>query len=322
MRIGFALGLFCCMWTAQASDLTVDWRSVQPELLNYYRALVRIDTSNPPGNETRVVTYLRQALDGEHIPSRVFALTPRRANLVARLKGNGMKRPLILLGHTDVVGVDRDKWGVDPFAAILRNGWILGRGTIDDKSHVAVSLMTMILLHRMKTPLDRDVIFLAEAGEEGTTKWGIDFLVQQHWDDIAAEYALAEGGQITVHGDAVRFVEISTTEKVVRPVRLIAHGTSGHGSQPRLDNPIVHLAGRGGTARPLATAHASERDHTGVVRWAREDQRSRGCVSLRAHRRPGSDDGHPAVSGRTRNRQLRPSANFDCANDDQWRVSH
>ena len=243
MRLGLALGLFFCVLTAQARDLVVDWHSVQPELLNYYRALVRIDTSNPPGNETRVVTYLRQVLDREHIPYQVFALTPRRANLVARLKGNGSKLPLILLGHTDVVGVDREKWGVDPFAAIVRNGWVLGRGSIDDKSHVAVSLMTMILLHRMKTSLDRDVIFLAEAGEEGTTKWGIDFLVQQHWGDIAAEYALAEGGQVTTHGDTVRFVEISTTEKVVRPVRLIAHGTSGHGSQPRLDNPIVHLAG-------------------------------------------------------------------------------
>jgi acetylornithine deacetylase/succinyl-diaminopimelate desuccinylase-like protein len=243
MRIALALALFVCVWTTQARDLVVDWHSVQPELLNYYRALVRIDTSNPPGNETRVVTYLRQVLDREHIPYQVFALTPLRANLVARLKGNGSKLPLILLGHTDVVGVDREKWGVDPFAAIVRNGWVLGRGTIDDKSHVAVSLMTMILLHRMKTSLDRDVIFLAEAGEEGTTKWGIDFLVQQHWGDIAAEYALAEGGQVTTHGDTVRFVEISTTEKVVRPVRLIAHGTSGHGSQPRLDNPIVHLAG-------------------------------------------------------------------------------
>lgn len=237
-----ALVLFFGLLTAPARDLNVDWPSIQPELLDYYRALLRIDTSNPPGNETRVVNYLRQALDREHIPYRVFALAPNRANLVARLKGNGSKRPLLLMGHTDVVGVDRDKWPVDPFAAILRDGWILGRGSIDDKSHVAVSLMAMILLHRMKVPLDRDVIFLAEAGEEGTTQWGIDFLVRQHWDDIAAEFALAEGGQVTVRGSTVRYVEIATTEKVVRPVRLIAHGTAGHGSQPRLDNPIVHLA--------------------------------------------------------------------------------
>jgi acetylornithine deacetylase/succinyl-diaminopimelate desuccinylase-like protein len=243
---GLALALCCGLLAVPARDLGanpgVDWRSVQPELLDYYRALLRIDTSNPPGNETRAVTYLRQVLDREHILYQVFALDPHRANLVARLKGNGSKRPVLLMGHTDVVGADRDTWSVDPFAGILRDGWILGRGSIDDKSHVAVSLMTMILLHRLKVPLDRDVIFMAEAGEEGTTQWGIDFLVRQHWDDIAAEFALAEGGQVTVRGSTVRYVEITTTEKVVRPVRLIAHGTSGHGSQPRLDNPIVHLA--------------------------------------------------------------------------------
>ena len=238
----FALALCCGMLTANARDWRVDWRSVDPELLEHYRALLRIDTSNPPGNETRAVNYLTRILDREHIPWQTFALAPNRANLVARLKGNGSKRPVILLGHTDVVGVDRGKWRVDPFAAILRDGWVLGRGSVDDKSHVAVSLMALILLHRLNLPLDRDVIFLAEAGEEGTTQWGIDYLVRQHWDDIAGEYALAEGGEISAHESAVRTVEIATTEKVVRPMRLIARGTSGHGSQPRPDNPIEHLA--------------------------------------------------------------------------------
>jgi len=242
MRRCLALALCCGMLTANARDWRIDWRSVDPELLEHYRALLRIDTSNPPGNETRAVSYLTRVLDREHIPWQRFALAPNRANLVARLKGNGAKRPVMLLGHTDVVGVDREKWRVDPFAAILRDGWVLGRGSIDDKSHVAVSLMALILLHRLKVPLDRDVIFLAEAGEEGTTQWGIDYLVRQHWDRIAAEFALAEGGQITAHGNTVRCVEIATTEKMVRPMRLIAHGTSGHGSQPRPDNPIVHLA--------------------------------------------------------------------------------
>jgi len=242
MRRCFVLALFCGLLTANARDIHVDWRAADPELLEYYRALLRLDTSNPPGNETRAANYLARVLDREHIPWQTFALAPDRANLVARLKGNGSKRPVILLGHTDVVGVDREKWRVDPFGAILRDGWILGRGAIDDKSHVAVSLMTMILLRRMNVPLDRDIIFLAEAGEEGTTQWGIDYLVRRHWDEIAAEFALAEGGEIAAHGNTVRCVEIATTEKVVRPMRLIAHGTSGHGSQPRPDNPIVHLA--------------------------------------------------------------------------------
>jgi len=239
---GLVLVLCCGTFIVNARDFPVNWRAVQPELLDYYRSLIRIDTSNPPGNETRAVNYLRQILDREHIAYQVFALNARRSNLVVRLKGNGTKRPLLLLGHTDVVGVDRSQWAVDPFAATLREGWVLGRGSIDDKSHVAVSLMTMILLHRLRVPLDRDVIFLAEAGEEGTTRYGIDFLVQQHWPEIAAEFALAEGGQMTERGSAVRYVEITTTEKVVRPVRLVAHGIAGHGSQPRIDNAIVHLS--------------------------------------------------------------------------------
>ena len=221
---------------------SIDWRQADSELLTYYRALLQIDTSNPPGNERRVVQYLRPILDREHIPYQVFALDPNRLNLVARLKGNGSKRPIILMGHTDVVGVDRARWKTDPFAALLRNGFILGRGTIDDKSHVAVGLMTLLLLRRNAVPLDRDVIFIAEAGEEGTTKYGMDFLVSRHWNDIAAEYALAEGGETVAHNGVVRYSEIATTEKVVRRTRLIAHGTSGHGSQPRLDNPITHLA--------------------------------------------------------------------------------
>lgn len=220
----------------------IEWQQVNPELLGYLRALVQIDTANPPGNETRVVNYLRPILEREGIPVQVFALEPSRANLVARLKGNGSKRPIIIMGHTDVVGVDRAKWVADPFAAVLRNGFVIGRGTIDDKSHVAVGLMTMLLLKRTSTPLDRDVIFIAEAGEEGTTKYGIDYLVAEHWNDIAAEYALAEGGETAARNGVVRYSEITTTEKVVRRTRLIAHGMAGHGSQPRLDNPITHLA--------------------------------------------------------------------------------
>jgi acetylornithine deacetylase/succinyl-diaminopimelate desuccinylase-like protein len=220
----------------------IDWPQIEPELLGYFRALVQIDTTNPPGNETRVVNYLRPILEREGISCQVFALEKNRANLVARLKGNGSKRPLIIMGHTDVVGVDRARWKFDPFGATLREGFVIGRGTVDDKSHVAAGLMTVLLLKRTGAPLDRDVIFIAEAGEEGTTRFGIDFLVAEHWNEIAAEYALAEGGETAARNGTVRYSEITTTEKVVRRTRLIAHGMAGHGSQPRLDNAITHLA--------------------------------------------------------------------------------
>ena len=220
----------------------VDWNKVDPEILEHYTNLLRIDTSNPPGNETKAVEYLKKVLDREQIPYQVFAMDPNRANLVARIKGNGSKQPVIVMGHTDVVGVQRDKWSVDPFAAVSKNGFIYARGANDDKDNLTASLMTVVLLKRMGIPLDRDVIFIAEAGEEGTSQYGIGYLVSKHWDAIAAEYALAEGGSASARNGKVRFVEVTTTEKVPRQTRLVAHGTAGHGSRPRPDNPVVHLA--------------------------------------------------------------------------------
>src|SRR5437762_6648574 len=136
-----------------------DWEKQKAEILQHYRALVQIDTTY--GNETKVVEYLKKVLDGEGIPSKTFAKDPNRANLVARLKGNGSKRPLLILAHTDVVGVQREKWPLDPFGAILKDGYVWGRGSVDDKPILAANLMVMLLLKRAKAPLDRDVIFLA-----------------------------------------------------------------------------------------------------------------------------------------------------------------
>ncbi len=219
-----------------------DFAANQDEAVRTLQGLIRINTSNPPGNETQAVRYLKSLLDREGIPSEVFALDSTRGNLVARLTGSGKKRPILLMGHTDVVGVERDKWTVDPFAGLIQDGYVYGRGASDDKDNAAVSLQVLLMLHRMKVPLDRDVIFLAEAGEEGTSEWGIEFMVDQHFDRIEAEFALLEGGGIQVEHGKVRYVAVATTEKVPNTVRLVARGTSGHGSVPRPDNPIVHLA--------------------------------------------------------------------------------
>ncbi len=230
---------------ASAADrFPVDWNKLEPETMEHYISVLKLDTSNPPGDETKVVNYLKPILDHAGIPNEVLALDPKRANLVARIKGNGSKRPLIIMGHTDVVGVQRNTWpaGIDPFAAIRKDGFVWARGSSDDKSHVASCLMTMLLLKRMNVPLDRDVIFIAEAGEEGTSSVGIGYLVDQHWNNIQAEYALAEGGQTVARDGRVRYVGISTTEKSPRGTRLVAHGTAGHGSRPRPDNAVLHLA--------------------------------------------------------------------------------
>jgi len=242
-----ALAVLACaaalVHAASAADrYPIDWSKLEPETIDHFSALLRIDTSNPPGDETKAVNYLKPILDRAGIATEVWSLDPARANLVARLKGNGSKRPLIIMGHTDVGGVQRDKWPVDPFAALRKDGFIWGRGSSDDKSHVVSCLMTMLLLKRMNVQLDRDVIFIAEAGEEGTSRFGIGYLVDQHWNDIAAEYALAEGGQTVSRNGQVLYVGIATTEKSPRATRLVAHGTAGHGSRPRQDNAVLHLA--------------------------------------------------------------------------------
>jgi acetylornithine deacetylase/succinyl-diaminopimelate desuccinylase-like protein len=220
----------------------VDWGKLEPELVQRFTELLRIDTSNPPGNETKAANAIRAMLEREGIATKQFALDPARANLVARIKGDGTKRPILLMGHTDVVGVQREKWSVDPFAAVLKNGVIWGRGARDDKPHVATGVMTLLLLKRMNVKLNRDVIFLAEAGEEGTSTFGIDYMIREHWPEIDCEFALAEGGAIVAEGGKPRYLLVSNTEKNPQRIRLVAHGTAGHGSRPTRDNPIVHLA--------------------------------------------------------------------------------
>ncbi|HEX4604299.1 MAG TPA: M20/M25/M40 family metallo-hydrolase [Candidatus Angelobacter sp.] len=227
---------------ALAQQTAPDFTTAQTEAVKFLGELVKIDTSNPPGNEVRAAEYIKSVLAAEGITARIFESAPGRGNVVARIKGTGKKKPLLLMGHIDVVGVERDKWTVDPFAATVKDGYLYGRGSIDDKAMDAANLEVFLLLHRMKIPLDRDVILLAEAGEEGTTQFGIDFMVAQHWDEIACEYALNEGGDIVEENGKVQYVAVSTTQKVPRGFSLIAKGTSGHGSAPRIDNAIAHLA--------------------------------------------------------------------------------
>jgi acetylornithine deacetylase/succinyl-diaminopimelate desuccinylase-like protein len=219
-----------------------DWKAVEAETLRHYQALLRLDTSNPPGNERLVADYLKDVLDGEGIPARIFAKDPARSNVVARLTGSGSKRPLLVMGHSDVVTVDPTKWKHPPFSATREDGYVYGRGATDDKDNVAAGLMTMLLLQRSKLSLDRDVIFLSESGEEGTTEVGIGFMVAEHFDEIDAEYCLAEGGIVPRMAGKYLYAGVDTTEKVPRGIELVAHGTAGHGSVPLASNAIVHLA--------------------------------------------------------------------------------
>src|SRR5688500_4945424 len=146
------------------------------------------------------------------------------------------------MGHTDVVNVDPKKWTHPPFDAVREGGYIYGRGTVDDKDNVVAALMAMLTLKRMNVPLDRDVIFLAESGEEGATRVGIQFMVNEHYKEIEAEYCYAEGGGVTREGGKVKFASVQALEKLPRAVQLTARGVAGHASVPLKTNAVVHLS--------------------------------------------------------------------------------
>jgi acetylornithine deacetylase/succinyl-diaminopimelate desuccinylase-like protein len=227
---------------------TPDWKAIEEETMRHFQALVRMDTSDPPaqppGGEKPAADYLKQVFEKEGIPVQIFSLEPNRPNVVARLKGTGRKRPLLIMGHTDTVNIDPKKWtNHGPFSADRDGGYVYGRGTVDDKDNVVAALMAMLTLKRLNVPLDRDVIFLAEAGEEGATRVGIQLMTEKYFPEIDAEYCLAEGGNVTRENGKVKFASVQTLEKIPRAIELIARGPAGHGSVPLKTNAVVHLAG-------------------------------------------------------------------------------
>lgn len=214
----------------------------QAEAVRFLADLIRIDTQDPPGNESKVAHYLEGVLKEAGIESEILEPVAGRASIVARLKGDGSKRPLLLMAHEDVVPVDRSRWTVEPFAAIERDGLLYGRGAEDDKAMVAANLEVFLQLKRLQVPLARDVIFLSEASEEMSSPAGMRTLVERYWDKFDCEFALNEGGSSLVENGKIKYLGVATSEKLPRGAKLEATGSSGHGSIPRVDNAIVHLA--------------------------------------------------------------------------------
>jgi len=227
---------------AQTSPPVLNADQARDEAAHFLQELIRIDTQDPPGNESKVAHYLQGMLQDEGIEAKILETVPGRASIVARLKGDGSKRPLLLMGHEDVVPVDRARWTVDPFAGLERDGMICGRGAADDKAADAANLEVFLQLKRMKVPLKRDVIFLSEASEEASSNAGMAVLVEKYWDDLACEFALNEGGGSLVEGGKIKYMGVAIAEKLPRGVFLEATGSSGHGSVPRVDNAVMHLA--------------------------------------------------------------------------------
>ncbi len=223
------------------------------------QAMIRLNTSNPPGNELLTARFLDSLFRAEGIESQVFESAPGRGAVVARIRATGTagtaaKSPLILMGHMDVVGVVRDKWTVDPFAAEVRDGVLYGRGAIDDKGMLIANFQAMKALQRRVragTRLTRDVIFVANADEEAGGEFGMGWLLRTHPEAIRAEYALNEGGRTRVMSNGKRYVALQMAEKVSHVVTVTATGPDGHASIPLEGNAI----GRLGRALAAIAAH-------------------------------------------------------------------
>jgi acetylornithine deacetylase/succinyl-diaminopimelate desuccinylase-like protein len=146
------------------------------------------------------------------------------------------------MAHTDTVNVDPAKWTFPPFSATVDGGYVYGRGAVDDKDNLAAGLMVMLELKRQGIKLDRDVIFLAESGEEGATEFGIEFMINEHFDKIESEFCLAEGGSVARVNREVQYAGIQSVEKIPYQINLTATGVAGHGSVPLQTNPVVRLS--------------------------------------------------------------------------------
>ncbi len=216
--------------------------AIRDEVTQVLQGLLRCNTTNPPGNEVIAINYLADILKREGIVATVLESAPTRANLVATLRGDGSRRPFLLMGHVDVVPAEADQWEHPPFAAEMHDGFIYGRGARDMKNTVAIELMVFMLLKRNGVPLKRDVVFMANADEEAGGIYGSKWMMQNHPDLIRAEYALNEGGGNVLPINGRNFILCQTGEKGNSRFIVRTRGTPGHASQPHKDNAILHLA--------------------------------------------------------------------------------
>ena len=219
----------------------IDWDAAGQEAVEILQRLIQFDTTNPPGNERPAVDYIQRLLATSGIDSEILESAPGRANLVARLNGDGSAGPLLLLGHTDVVYADPDEWTYPPFGGEIHDGYVWGRGALDMKDLVTVELVTFLLVKRHNIPLKRDLILLAVADEENMGHFGARWMLENHRDKIDAEYVINEGGR-GARLNGREFYLVSTAEKGYGDLRLTARGTAGHSAMPRGENPVVTIS--------------------------------------------------------------------------------
>src|SRR5213595_1058182 len=212
----------------------IDFTAVGAEAVDLLRRYLTIDTTNPPGNEIAGARFLADVFDGDGLASEIVESAPGRANVRARLAGDGSLGGIVLHHHIDVVYADRRYWTIDPFGGVIAAGYLYGRGAIDMKSTGILHLAAMLALKRAEIPLKRDLVFLATADEEAGSEFGAQFIADHRRDWLAGtEYAISEIGLIQMHsGLTAPLAAIVISEKTGLPLTLTARSEPGHGSMP------------------------------------------------------------------------------------------
>jgi acetylornithine deacetylase/succinyl-diaminopimelate desuccinylase-like protein len=228
---------------ALASAQTPDWKAIEGEAVTTLQSYIRIDTSVPPGNVTAAADLLQGILQREGIDVKRFESGQGRSILLARLRGTGAAKPIVLLHHMDVVPADKSRWKRDPFGGEIAEGAIWGRGAMDMKGPGVIQLYAFIALRRTRVPLDRDIILLAVPDEEIGGELGALWMRDNHYKEFEPEYILDEGGFGTrdLFAPGKLVFGISVAEKKILWLKLTAEGTAGHGSQPHDRNPNDRL---------------------------------------------------------------------------------
>ena len=222
--------------------MSISWQQIRDEVTRHLQALIRFNTVNPPGNETQAAAYLASVLQREGIEAQIVESVPGRGNLVARIRGEGRARPLLLMAHSDVVSVEPEKWTHDPFGGEIVDGKVWGRGAVDTKCLVACELVVMLLVKRLGLTLDRDLIMATFADEEAGGRYGAGWMWQNRRELIDAEYAINEGGGAALGVGGHRFYLCQTGEKGGARMRLTARGEPGHASMPLPDTAMRRAA--------------------------------------------------------------------------------
>jgi acetylornithine deacetylase/succinyl-diaminopimelate desuccinylase-like protein len=220
----------------------LDFEALNSEMLTHFTNLIRINTTNPPGNEIAAANYIARVFDKEGIAYDIIEPTEGRASIIGRIKGDNSKKPLLLMSHLDVVGVEADKWEHPPFEGVIADECLWGRGTLDCKITVVLWMMILLIVKRSGQVPKRDLIFLGAADEETGGSQGAKWIVENRYDLVDAEAALNEGGGFGIEFSGKTYYTYQTAEKGNIWLRITGHGIPGHASIPRRDNPVSRIA--------------------------------------------------------------------------------